>query len=416
MASEDFYTPQLVDTISETHGFRVTTTQSRSMSQAGPVRMDNDTTHGRTDFSTGAKAGSGGNGEVIHLKKLVKTKDSCDAADANVVRVMRKMDILQRVFESMAGKDRIAKISKYVIDLLRIFIQRTSLVSQYSEVESYAKLFSQGTFSTVLRNPRAFLRLANMKSLRLFMERGALVSSQLGFYRQILRCGGTPFRLFNWYNKLMKTIQESQSYPSFHSKGSVWSKHWLNENTLSEFIDIYYGIMDELMLLYKLKLWSNKSMYSWVSKHEALSWYYDILLGLKKNWVKLQSIEQKEFELKIQYQVRQRALELSSKLNATPSIEVDKSLSKVKETMIQSFKQDNLDLEREMISKLKEFAFDKRIVKLDLSRLFFDFLADTTDVFSIKTPPGTYAVLSLCSGLIGFSKLWLQAKDELKKE
>ncbi|CDO95238.1 unnamed protein product [Kluyveromyces dobzhanskii CBS 2104] len=398
--NDDFYRPpHVLDASIESGGFEMSTVADSLIVQ-GEAR------------SRGNSAGVGSVEASLAGHKVSKKQSDAE----KLLKVVRRIEILNAVFDTMSGKDRIAKISKYVIDLLRMFIQRSTHRNNIAvDLDSYAKVFSNSNIFTVLRNPKLSAQLLVASSSKLFLEKGALVSNQLGFYRQIMRCGGTPFRLHNWYHKFLTTFHTSRASPTLHSKSMVWYKHWWNEDTLSEFIDLYYGIMDELMLLHKLKLWSNKSMYDWVGRHEALSWYYDIMLGLKKNWEKLQSIRQKEFELKVQYQVRQRALELSSKLNATSSLENNKNASLIKQTIFESFKQDNIDLEQEMIQKVKKYQYDKRIVKFDLSRLFFDFLADSTDVFSIKTPPGTYAILSLCSGILGFSKLWVQAEETLRE-
>lgn len=356
--------------------------------------------------------------EIIEVETNVETIPKSRISEEKMGRVINRMAILKAVFGTLIGKDRVAKISKYVIDLLLLFIKSSTYNNNISlDIDRYSKLFSNNNILSIVQNPKLAMRIIISKSSKLFLEKGTLVSSQLSFYRQIMRCGYTPFRLHHWYHKFLDTLHAAQKSKDLHSQSVVWYKEWWNEDTLSDFIDLYYGIMDELMLLHKLRLWSNKRMYSWVSKHEALSWYYDIILGLKKNWEKLQSIKQKEFELKIQYQVRQRALELSSKLNesSTSSSYIDGSASLVKQNIIESFKQSNLDLEQEMVAKLQSYQHDKRIIKFDLIRLFFDFLADSTDVFGMKTPPGTYAALSLCSGVLGFSKLWVQAEEDLKK-
>ncbi|QEU62061.1 Pex25/Pex27 [Kluyveromyces lactis] len=427
--NDDFYRPpHIADVSIETEGFEISARNDSTMIQSNshtPTKLNNlEVTVISSDSGSSGTNASEKNG-TLSLQAGESTMGATSRADKTVhnsskhsdsvklIKVMNKVDILKAVFATLTGKDRIAKIFKYVIDILRIFIQRSMYYNNKDiDMDAYLKVFSKGNLLTILRNPRLSGKLFLSSSSKLFLEKGALVSSQLGFYRQIMRCGGTPFRLHHWYQKLIRTFHASQKSSNLHSKGLVWYKNWWNEESLSEFIDLYYGIMDELMLLYKLKLWSNKSMYGWVSKHEALSWYYDIILGLKKNWEKLQSIKQQEFELKIQYQVRQRALELSSKLNATPSVDSTKNTALIKQTIFESFKQDNLDLELEVVQKLKNYQYEKRIVKFDLTRLFFDFLADTTDVFSIKTPPGTYAILSLCSGVLGFSKLCIQAKEQ----
>lgn len=415
----DYYTPQLADTMTEA----VVKGNIESSRHGYHLEVDTVTMRRGDDDEIDEKkmVELDSNNEKKEENNYEGRRTAIEEPDVDIAvmrsKVIRRMDILKAVFDSMMGKDRIAKICKYVIDLLRIFVSRSEYVRNLSGINTHVELFSQRTVFDVVKDPRMFLQVFVGRVSKLFNEKGILVSNQLGFYRQIMRCGGTPFRLYNWYNKILRTLKDASSSPSLLTKSLVWMNIWFTEQSLGEFIDLYYGVMDELMLLYKLKLWSNKSMHKWVGKHEALSWYYDILLGLKKNWVKLQVINQREFELKIQCQVRQRALELSAKLNSTVQRPQPESYSdSIKENLFECFKQDNIDLQNELIAKLKEFAYEKKIVKLDLSRLFFDFLADTTDVFSMKTPPGTYGALSLCSGTLGFSKLWIQAKKDLSNK
>ena len=103
--------------------------------------------------------------------------------------------------------------------------------------------------------------------------------------------------------------------------------------------------------------------------------------------------------------MKRRAVELSSKIQG-------RGASPIKQQLLQDLQQEN-STKISTTEQLQELQHEKNILYLDITRLSFDFLADTTDVFNMKTPPGTYALLSLFSGMLGFSKLWITAKKEL---
>ncbi|SCU82906.1 LADA_0C08614g1_1 [Lachancea dasiensis] len=344
---------------------------------------------------------------------------STDAHEALRSTVVKNIDILHHIFGTLGGKDRLAKILKYVLDLLKLFVGhgRAKITKWDPQVlQYYSKVLAQLNLRLILKHPITILKIITVAGLRNFEARASLISTNLSLFRQIMRFGGTPFRLVSLCQKIGITMQKitagkqtsinivgSQS-SNGHSL-SVINKLWLNEGSLADFIDLYYGIMDELMLLHKFKVWHHEGTYQWVAKHECLSWYYDIILGLKKNWVSLQDLNKAQLELEIQIQVKKRALELSSRLHG-------KAASPIKQQLLQDLHNGSSNSSH-TLDRIREIEQQRKTVILDLIRLLFDFAADTTDVFHLKTPPGTYAVLSLASGLTGFVKLWRNAKSEL---
>ncbi|SCV03779.1 LAME_0H13146g1_1 [Lachancea meyersii CBS 8951] len=332
--------------------------------------------------------------------------------------VVRKIDILQAVFNTLGGKDKLAKILKYVLDLLKLFVgrSRASITTWDPQVlQHYSKVLSQLNMRLMLKHPVTIFKIVTVACLRNFESRASIISTSLSLFRQILRFGGTPFRVVAMCQKISSTLHQisaskqsnllQKSAPTSSHALAVVNKVWLNESSLADFIDLYYGIMDELALLHKFKLWNHATLFQWVSKHEALSWYYDIMLGLKNNWVALQDLNRAQLELEIQIQVKKRALELSSRLQ-------DRAASPIKQQLLQDLQASN-NGNTIVLERIHELERERKTVMLDLVRLSFDFLADSTDVFNLKTPPGTYALLSLASGLTGFVKLWGNAKREL---
>ncbi|SCU85014.1 LAMI_0C09802g1_1 [Lachancea mirantina] len=336
------------------------------------------------------------------------TQDAASQRPAAAMPV-RNLDVLEAAFNSLSGKDRIAKIIKYVLDLLRLFVARSRKgITQWDPqvLQYYSKVLAKLNLRLLVRHPVTILKIVVVAAFRNFESRALLVSTSLSMFRQILRFGGTPFRLAKLWSKIARTTEAlAHKAQSGNTAVTAIAKIWGSEQSLGDFIDLYYGIMDELMLLHKFKLWSHAGFYSWVAKHEALSWYYDIMLGLKKNWCALQLLNQSQLELQIQLQVKARALQLSSKLRGSTN-------SPIKQQLLQDLQADHAT-DTSIQQELDSIQRQKGILYLDLIRLSFDFLANTTDVFHLKTPPGTYAVLSLASGITGFNKIWINCKRDL---
>ncbi|CCF59683.1 hypothetical protein KAFR_0H02740 [Kazachstania africana CBS 2517] len=131
--------------------------------------------------------------------------------------------IIKFILNSVSGKDKIVKLLKCILEILRSF-----------------KLINGPFFQAV-----AF---------------------QLNLFRYLLRFGYTPIRLV----ELFQNLKDKQLI--------------YNENFLQKVIDLYYGIFDELDLLNKLKIIRcSPRLAHWIDKHETISWEMDILLNLKQD-------------------------------------------------------------------------------------------------------------------------------------
>ncbi|CEP64114.1 uncharacterized protein LALA0_S10e02586g [Lachancea lanzarotensis] len=378
----------------------------------GEHDTDNDTDNER--FGTVQIVNS--NGKQPLQQPIDVTLPDSKSRDAAVV--LKNIDILKAIFDTLSGKDKLAKILKYVLDLLTLFVGRSrTIITTWDPqvLRHYSKVLSQLNLRLAPKHPITIVKILTVACLQNFESRASLISTSLSLFRQILRFGGTPFRVASMGQKIGSTVQQittakelslSQSRRSTSSIAvAVINKVWVNESSLTDFLDLYYGIMDELALLHKFKVWNHAAFFRWVSKHEALSWYYDIMLGLKKNWVSLRDLNRTQLELEIQIQVKERALELSTRLH-------DRAASPIKQQLLQDLHASSTG-NAPTLERIQELERQRKTIILDLVRLTFDFLADTTDVFNLKTPPGTYAALSLVSGLTGFAKLWGNAKKEL---
>lgn len=316
---------------------------------------------------------------------------------------VRRIDVLQYLVNSLAGKDKLTKILKYTLDLLRLLISNSRAgITRWDPtvLVYYKKVLQNFSVRSVVRHPVTISKILLVAIFENFESKANFVGQQLSTYRYILRFGGTPFRLVKMLQKLQQTELDRNKL----------QKLWLNESSLRDFLDLYYGICDEMVLLHKLQVWSHPGLYNWFSRHEVLSWQYDIVLSLKDTWLHLQTIQKKVIELNIQQRVRSKALKLSANLQGNPGY-----TSPIRRQLLSDLNNGNGN-ELDIQQRIEQLKQERKIAYLDLVRLTFDCMANSTDVFNLKTPPGTYAVLSLCSGITGLTKLWINARKELLKQ
>ena len=297
---------------------------------------------------------------------------------------VRNIDILLQLFRTLAGKDKIAKITKYVLDLVKLILVKKQGTNRLNTTPTNK---THTMFASLLQNYNwNKFQISNIPLLDILNT----LSVNIGIYRQCLRFGWSVFNLEKIVARLRELVTVNAKSSDTISKPPIKP---LNEDDLVLFVEVYYNVVDELLLLRKLKVWDNPILYKKLAKHEALSWYYDIILSFKANLIKYHKIKTHILEMNIKLELKERCLQ---------NLELNSSL---KNQMLQ-----DIGSTVEIEDEIAELGKDLKLVKLDLFRLFWDFLADTTDVFDMKTPPGTYAVLSLCSGITGFVKLWISEK------
>ncbi|CAI4054364.1 hypothetical protein SUVZ_16G1750 [Saccharomyces uvarum] len=369
-----------------------------------------DNANAHSPYVTAVKSGdsSGISGSSVHTDAdFSRGSSNNDDDDTGAkTKMVDNITILKYLLDSLSGRDKFAKIIKYALDILKLFIEKSKknlTVLDPSVLTYYTKILKNLTLKVALRHPITVVKVVLLSLLKNFDRKIDFISQQLSTFRYILRFGGTPFRLFSLLGKFNRTRQCNFQVDQI-------KKIWFNEASLREFLDLYYGIFDELDLLYKLKIWSNKSFYSFVSRQESLSWQYDILLSLKDNWLSLQNLQRKQLELEVQLKVQNNALLLSPIV--MHKARDDASQSPIRKQLLSDLNADNKS-ELLIRKQLKAIKDEKTLLYLDITRLSFDCMANTSDILNLKTPKGTYAVLSLGSGLTGLVKLWIMAKRKL---
>ncbi|SMN19573.1 similar to Saccharomyces cerevisiae YOR193W PEX27 Peripheral peroxisomal membrane protein involved in controlling peroxisome size and number [Maudiozyma saulgeensis] len=350
------------------------------------------------------------NTQILEVKHIPSGED--DTIKINKCKenkkkiVVENMEILQYLINSLGGKDKLAKILKYILQIINLFISNVlknykrknlntnDLIIRYSFLKN---------LKNILLKPNFFVYILSSK----INKNLGYVIDQLGTYRYILRFGNSPFLIYKMIEKIKKIWCYDNKLITFQEN---LINLFGNENAFRDILNLYYTICDELVLLYKFKLWSNPILFETISRHESWTWQADIIFSLKDLFIKLTDLQDKELEYTIQLQVKERATQLYTNNN--------NHLSPVRQKLLHDLKNLNdCDNENLIIKrKLNQIKLDKRLVHLDILKLSFDASANSIDLFNVKTPPIVYPLLSLGSGITSFIKMWKQAKNDIIKE
>lgn len=320
---------------------------------------------------------------------------------------VKVLQIVQELVGSLAGKDKAAKVLKYTLDVINVFVRKSRQnITRWDPhvLTYYKKVLRELSVWMVVRHPLTILKVWVVAMSRSFESKAAYVSQQLSTYRYVLRFGSSPFQVLDLWRKVMQTYTAGISV-------STIQKLWFNEGSLRDVINMYNTICDELVLLHKLKVWDHGPFYQWLERQEAISWEADILFSLKNKFLELEQVKQKQYELSIDLRARKQALDLSRSLHSSNG-----SLSPIQTQLLHDLKADSQwnETEEHIKRQLQQYNHEISLIHLDLSRLMCDLAANTTDVFNMNVPAGTYAVFSLGSGLSGLIKLWKSTRLDLQ--
>lgn len=333
------------------------------------------------------------------VEKLMKDVSTPSASSS-----VKAMDIFWTMLNNITGKDKMAKVGQY---LLRLLIYHADQAKTYLSDESIninvidSRYNDKSRQLDLLRNfikhPFDFARIVVLLVCAKFSDRFAGMVSGISTYRQYLRFGKTPFRVRDLYNKIDKSVSTS-----INNKRLDVSL--LNRKTLGEVIGLYYGFNDECSLLFKLGLLRNASFKKFVTRHEALAWYYDSILGIYNALDNINKLSHEEMELKIQIQVKHKARTLSKQiLNLKANSD---------NTSLINYLNENSTSNKSDITNLKDIQFKKFNAYLDLYKWLSDFIFDSYTVFRMKLPFNT---LQIWFGLIASSLSTFKIYRDTKK-
>ena len=237
-------------------------------------------------------------------------------AGSSVPPETRALDIIKYLIGTIAGKDKIAKLVKCVLDVVRKF----------------ALVFPR--FRSLIGNARLL----------------GLIASQLSLFRYIMRFGSSPY-IVSPLLRHFASVKQILANP-----GALF-----NQSLLSDSINVYSTIFDELSLMDKLGLVKSKQFRQTISKHETWATEVDTLYSLKSACVKYRN---------------QRA-------------DTDKKTALLN--------------------------------KIDVARFTLELVSNSTDFLAVRSPAVQNAVslfASLCSatsGVVNLWRLWILATEHLAK-
>lgn len=313
------------------------------------------------------------------------------------------IDIFWSMLNDVVGKDKLAKFGQYALRLLLHWASKSEnylsdnqlnykiIDGRYNDRSKKLSLFMN-----FLKHPQNFVKIVAILVCAVFQQRFSGMVKGLSLYRQFLRFGKTPFRLRNLFNKFQNciTIKNGGDFLDLQK----FNANFVNRATLGDLAGLYYGMNDEALLLYKLDLLKNKSLHKVVARHESLAWYYDTMLGLYNAYEKLQNLQLKEMELKIQIQVKSRSRIISRQLLGGST---------------NSFDPTNAD-DRDSV-KLKEIQFKKTNAYLDIYKGLSDFIFNSYTVFRTPLPFATLQIwMGISASSLSIVKLYRETKQKLE--
>lgn len=320
---------------------------------------------------------------------------------------VKVLQVLQALISSLAGKDKTAKVLKYSLDVINVFVRKSRQnITRWDPhvLTYYKKVLRELSLWMVIRHPLTIIKVWIVAMSRSFEAKASYVSQQMSTYRYALRFGSSPFQVLEMWRKLVQTYNSGLTV-------STIQKFWFNEGSLRDVINLWNTICDELVLLHKIKVWDHGPFYQFLERQEAITWEADILFSLKNKFLELEEVKKKQYELSIDLRARKQALNLSRSLHGSNG-----TLSPIQTQLLHDLRSDVQWNETELHIKrqLEDYRHETNQIHLDISRLMCDFIANTTDVFNMKVPTGTYAIFSLGSGLSGLIKLWKSTRRELQ--
>ncbi|RLV96634.1 Peroxisomal membrane protein PEX25 [Spathaspora sp. JA1] len=317
-------------------------------------------------------------------------------------------DIFWAMLNDIVGKDKLAKIGQYTLRLLIHHAERSQsyLSTETVNISVINSRYNDNTkklnlLKNFIKHPQDFIRIiiiwvcGNIKSKFSGMVNG------LSMYRQFLRFGKTPFRIRNLVNKFANNINLKSNYELDINYDKI-----LTKGTLGQFTSLYYGINDESLLLFKLKLLSNASYKKFASRHESFGWYSETWLAMYNTIEKLNKLSQQEMDLKISIQVRNKAKIISRQLLGNGNSST---------MMSQSFSSNSAN---EDLEALEEIQFKKNNAWLDVYKNLADLGFNTYTVFKLRLPFATWQIwMGITASVLSTIKLYREIKkDMIEKE
>ncbi|GMM29252.1 hypothetical protein DAMA08_019680 [Martiniozyma asiatica (nom. inval.)] len=248
---------------------------------------------------------------------------------------MNHIATFQAITDDLTGKDKIAKVIQYALRVVRLNSSNPTLIATLAA---------------------------------------------LSVYRQLLRAGTVPFRLIRLATWL---------------KNYIKGKAKIDEPFMYMLGNLYYAIMDESLLLYKLGMlatkksaeiggyYTGKKVFNFLEDHECYAWFWIIVQGMMRDWEQLSKLRRERGIVKLELGVLERT-------------------GKV----VGGYDKDAINEKKETLKVLDDKI---RLLWVNFVRLGCDLFYDSVFVFHLKLDkkwkPFHYG-LGVMSGLLGCWKVW----------
>lgn len=324
------------------------------------------------------------------------------------LKLTQTIAIIERILGTISGRDKVAKVLKYVLDLIKLFTQRLRLgvVGQRHEEKlmQYVRALDHRTWRAWLRNPIIITKAVIMSSSRRVEDITQTCSTNLGLFRQLLRFGRTFFLANSLMQNTLLMWQDAKK------QGQLGPLVFLNLGLYKQCFDTFYSLTDELKLLHKLHIWKNPGLYAWLCRQDPYLTTTDNIISLHSATGKLQGLQTKKLEYTIQARIKRQAMELSR----------DKSVpgSPVRKHFVSDIYGSEEDYMRNFNDEIK---YQSRILQsqinsayIEVLALLMDLGATSTDLLRLNVPKETATLLSLGSSVAGFINLWSSSVREFR--
>lgn len=305
-------------------------------------------------------------------------------------------DVLWKILNTIVGKDKLAKVGQYTLrlvlhhaELLKSLLSddliNIDIVNQrYNDREKRLDLLRN-----FIKHPQNFMLIVLLFVLDRFITHFSGFVGGLLMYRQFLRFGKTPFRAREMAQKVSQAMAK-------HDSSSLTLLGFLND-----FLLLYYGVFDEMLLLYKLKFYTNKDALKVALRHEALAWYYQTILALYNVYHQLTDLTQQEMDLKVQIQVKKQARQLLNQILGLGNHSL-------------SFKRPDPVLAQDLYN-LDLILFKKNNAWLDVYKNLADLAFNTYTVFSLPLPFPTVQIwMGIAALALSTVKIFRETKRDMQ--
>ncbi|GMM45012.1 Pex25 protein [Pichia kluyveri] len=307
------------------------------------------------------------------------------------------------------------------------FSSISTIITLFSKIlTKYAKIMSQKSIH------RGFVIMVAYITNKL-----SSLLQGLNIYRHLLRAGTIPFRIWKFSNHIkwsLKILLDRTSIDGPAVKMETVIKYWTSKDLISQMINFWYAISDEILLLYRFKFLLNgnsngkdsfsNSLFQFAEDHELYSWMGSILLGLNNDWNKWILLKDKESRIILNKKVKARTRRIVSDIKKNNSNEITTTTKRNESPDFDKYDNEDTEIagEEEMYydemyyDELSEVKRDKTTVKINAIRLTCDMIFDAKYIFHWNMYKPLHVVLGLTSGSLGLYNVWRQKRYELENK